>query len=61
MVGVPIEFPNVCECLKFMHSKENINIHTQVIGVAVGKREDIFPTNRKFIAFENILVYFFSK
>ena len=52
MVGVPIEFQNVCECMKFMHSKENINIHTQVIGVAVGKREDVFPTNRKFIQFQ---------
>ena len=48
MVGVPIEFPNVCECLQFIHSKENINIHTQVIGLAVGKREDIYPTNCKY-------------
>ena len=51
MVGVPIEFPNVCECMKFMHSKENINIHTQVIGVAVGKSEEIFPPNCKFLMF----------
>merc|ERR1719430_2060044 len=43
MVGVPITFDNVCSLFKYMKSKEHLNIKTQVIGVAIGKIEDIVP------------------
>merc|ERR1719430_2685613 len=43
MVGVPITFDNVCSLFKYMKSKEHLNIKTQVIGVAIGKSEDIVP------------------
>ena len=45
MVGVPIEFENVCEMMKYFKSNENINVKTQVIGLAVGKKDELFPKN----------------
>ena len=45
MVGVPLEFPNVCEMMRYMAGKhENLNIKTQVIGIAIGRRDELFPT-----------------
>eukprot|EP00091_Calanus_sinicus_P000567 TRINITY_DN1049_c0_g1_i5.p1 TRINITY_DN1049_c0_g1~~TRINITY_DN1049_c0_g1_i5.p1 ORF type:complete len:322 (-),score=49.90 TRINITY_DN1049_c0_g1_i5:820-1785(-) len=43
MVGVPIEFDSVCSLMKFLKSKQNLNILTQVMGVAIGVKKDIFP------------------
>ena len=47
LVGVPMEFENVCEALMFFEHHENINVKTQVIGLAVGKKEDLFPMSSK--------------
>ena len=45
MVGVPLEFPNVCEMMRYMAGKnENLNIKTQVIGIAIWRRDELFPT-----------------
>ena len=46
MVGIPIEFPNVCEFMKWAKSKENVNLRTQVVGVGVGKKTDLVPTDK---------------
>merc|ERR1712142_606054 len=45
MVGVPIEFGDVCCLMNFLKSKEKLNIETQVIGIAIGKKTEIFPTD----------------
>merc|ERR1712142_1001685 len=45
MVGVPIEFDCVCSLMKWLKTKENLNIKTQVIGVAIGPKNDIFPVD----------------
>ena len=42
-VGVPIEFDSVCDVMKFLQSKNTLNKPTQVLGIAVGKKEDIYP------------------
>ena len=42
-VGVPIEFDSVCDMMKFLQSKKTLNKPTQVLGIAVGKKEDIYP------------------
>ena len=47
-MGVPITFDNVCSLFKYMKSKEHLNIKTQVIGVAIGKTEDIVPLDGEF-------------
>ena len=49
MVGVPIEFENICEMMKYFKSNENINVKTQVIGLAVGKKDELFPKNREYL------------
>jgi len=46
MVGVPIEFSNICQLMKFMKSRENLNIKTQVIGIALGAKKEIFPLDK---------------
>ena len=51
MVGVPIEFENICEMMKYFKSNENINVKTQVIGLAVGKKDELFPKNREYLFF----------
>ena len=51
MVGVPIEFENICEMMKYFKSNENINVKTQVIGLAVGKKDELFPKNREYLLF----------
>ena len=48
-VGVPIEFPNVCELMKWVKTKDNVNLKTQVIGVGVGPKADLIPTDRKIL------------
>ena len=49
MVGVPLEFPNVCEMMRYMADKhENLNIKTQVIGIAIGRRNELFSTQGNF-------------
>merc|ERR1712142_717158 len=45
MVGVPIEFGDVCCLMNFLKSKEKLNIETQVIGIAIDKKTEIFPTD----------------
>ena len=50
MVGVPIEFENICEMMKYFKSNENINVKTQVIGLAVGKKDELFPKNREYLS-----------
>ena len=47
LVGVPLEFDNVCEMMKFIKSKIKLNFDTQVIGLAVGKKVELFPLNGK--------------
>ena len=49
LVGVPIEFDNVCEMMNFIRSKKKLNVMTQVIGLAVGKKHDLFPLNCKYL------------
>ena len=48
MVGVPIEFENVCEMMKYFKSNDNVNVKTQVIGLAVGKKDELFPKNGEY-------------
>ena len=48
-MGVPIEFENVCALNKYFKSKENLNIKTQVIGIAIGSKRDIFPLEGEFV------------
>merc|ERR1719233_257912 len=43
MVGVPIEFENVCALNKYFKTNDNLNIKTQVIGIAIGTKKEIFP------------------
>ena len=45
--GVPLEFPNICELMKFIQERKNVNIKTQVFGIAIGPRNEIFPTNKE--------------
>ena len=45
MVGVPLEFRSVCELLRWFQTSENLNVKTQVVGLAVGRREEIYPEN----------------
>ena len=47
-VGVPVEFDCVCSLHKFLKSKDHLNIKTQVIGIAIGKKMDIFPLDGEF-------------
>ena len=45
MVGVPLEFRSVCELLRWFQSSDKVNVKTQVVGLAVGRREEIYPEN----------------
>ena len=45
MVGVPLEFRSVCEMLRWFQSSDKVNVKTQVVGLAVGRREEIYPEN----------------
>ena len=45
MVGVPLEFRGVCELLRWFQSSDRVNVNTQVVGLAVGRREEIYPEN----------------
>lgn len=47
MVGVPLEFRSVCEMLRWFQSSDRLNVKTQVVGLAVGRREEIYPENCK--------------
>ena len=47
MVGVPLEFRSVCEMLRWLQSSDRLNVKTQVVGLAVGRREEIYPENCK--------------
>ena len=48
MVGVPLEFRGVCELMRWLKSSDQLNVKTQLIGLAVGRREEIFPKNCKW-------------
>ena len=48
MVGVPLEFRGVCELMRWLKSSDQLNVKTQLIGLAVGRREEIFPENCKW-------------
>ena len=45
MVGVPLEFRTVCHLMRWIQSSANLNVRTQVVGLAVGRREEIYPDN----------------
>merc|ERR1712142_1360858 len=47
MVGVPIEFDCVCSLMKWLKKRETTNIKTQVIGVAIGNKKDIYPIDEQ--------------
>ena len=44
---MPVEFDSVCSLMKFLKSKEHLNINTQVMGIAVGAKHDLFPLDGK--------------
>merc|ERR1719402_150058 len=43
LVGVPVEFDNICEAMKYFSKRENLNINTQVIGFGHKKKHDLLP------------------
>merc|ERR1712179_525707 len=43
MPGIPLEFPNVCRAMLFFQARKNLNIKTQVVGYAMGSKNEIFP------------------
>jgi len=45
LVGIPAEFTSVCEALQYIKCRDNLNINTQVLGIAIGKKDDLFPMN----------------
>ena len=54
-MGVPIQFSSVCALTNFLKSKDHLNIKTQVIGIAIGKTDDIVPLDGEF--FQNATIY----
>jgi hypothetical protein len=47
--GLPFEFTNICDAMKFLEQNENTNLKTQVIGVAFACVADIYPTQGRFL------------
>merc|ERR1719402_702145 len=43
LVGVPVEFDNICEAMKYFSKRENLNINTQVIGFGHKQKRDLLP------------------
>jgi len=43
MVGVPVEFDNICEAMRYFSKRDNLNINTQVIGFGHKKKDDLLP------------------
>ena len=43
-VGLALEYASVCELMNAMKVNDNLNIKTQVIGIAIGRRDELFPT-----------------
>jgi len=48
MPGVPIEFNSVCEAMIWIQAHPNVNIKTQVIGYAIGRKEEIYPDSSSY-------------
>merc|ERR1712055_658270 len=43
LVGIPVEFDNICEAMKHFSKRENLNIKTQVIGFGHKQKRDLLP------------------
>merc|ERR1719402_1093920 len=43
LVGVPVEFDNICEAMKYFSKRENLNINTQVIGFGHKQKSALLP------------------
>merc|ERR1719402_256769 len=43
LVGVPVEFDNICEAMKYFSKRENLNINTQVIGFGHKQKHVLLP------------------
>jgi len=43
LVGVPVEFDNICEAMKYFSKRENLNINTQVIGFGHKQKRVLLP------------------
>jgi len=43
MVGVPMDFKNICQMMRFFKNYKNINFNTQVVGFSLGQVSDIYP------------------
>merc|ERR550519_272881 len=43
MSGVPVEFDNICEAMKYFSKRENLNINTQVIGFGHKQKSALLP------------------
>ena len=56
-VGIPVEFPNVCEAMKYFGKNDNLNIKTQVVGIGVGSKRKLFPRQgRSYYSFYKIIM-----
>ena len=42
-VGLALEYASVCELMNAMKVNDNLNIKTQVIGLVIGERDNVFP------------------
>ena len=61
MVGVPLEFRTVCHLMRWIQSSANLNLRTQVLGLAVGRREEIYPDNCRSVTSPSHLYQFSSR
>ena len=61
MVGVPLEFRTVCHLMRWIQSSANLNVRTQVLGLAVGRREEIYPDNCRSVTSPSHLYQFSSR
>ena len=42
-VGLALEYGSVCQLMNAMKANDNLNNKTQVIGLVIGERDDVFP------------------